>query len=250
MMQPRIRVSSAARRAAHLTLAEGHGMKKRPLMEVGGWEAFVHGVFAIAITLLVLDIRIPPLEHTPDAEALVHALTDAVPRYIAYVLGFAFLGTYWIATHRSIRMLRGVDHWGLVIGLVYLMFVSVVPFVTALLAEYSGQDNGREQVALVVFTSWQLLLSVAAVVSLVWAVRGERLIKPELAGPALDRWVKIALLGPVIWVIALASALFLSGTITMILMGVIVVIFLQEAPAFGSGDAAAGVDDEAGAPPV
>jgi uncharacterized membrane protein len=213
---------------------------KRPLMEVGGWEAFVHGVFAIAITLLVLDIRVPAEAHTGDA--LVSALTDAFPRYVAYALGFAFLGTYWIATHRSIRMLRGVDHWGLVIGLVYLMFVSVVPFVTALLAEYIGKDHGRDQVALVVFTGWQLLLSIAAVISLLWAVRGERLIKPGLAGPALDRWVRIAMLGPVIWVIALGSAIFLSGTITVILMAVIVVIFLQEAPPFG--DAAGPTDAE------
>ncbi|MFN8622201.1 MAG: TMEM175 family protein [Chloroflexota bacterium] len=208
---------------------------KRPLMEIGGWEAFVHGVFAIAITLLVLDIKVPAVETYGTSEQLIHALTtDNFPRYVAYVLGFAFLGTYWIATHRSIRMLRGVDHWGLVIGLVYLMFVSVVPFVTALLAEYIGTDNGRDQVALVVFTGWQLLLSVAAVVSLIWAVRGERLIKHELAGPALDRWVRIAMLGPVIWLVALASAIFLSGTITVILMAVIVIIFLQEAPPFGS----------------
>jgi uncharacterized membrane protein len=197
-------------------------------MESGGWEAFVHGVFAIAITLLVLDIRVPPAESTPDAQHLIDALTDATPRYVAYLLGFAFLGTYWIATHRSIRMLRRVDHWGLVIGLFYLMFVSVVPFVTALLAEYGGQDQGREQVALIVFTTWQLLLSLTAVLSLVYAVQGERLIRPGLAGPALSRWVRIATLGPVFWLAALASAIFLSGTITFILMAVIVVLFLQE----------------------
>jgi uncharacterized membrane protein len=214
-------------------------MAKRPLMEVGGWEAFVHGVFAIAITLLVLDIRVPPVEDNHTSEELVRSLlTTNFPRYVAYFLGFAFLGTYWIATHRSIRMLRGVDHWGLVIGLVYLLFVSVVPFVTALLAEYIGTDNGRDQVALVVFTTWQLLLSVMAVISLLWAVRGNRLIRPELAGPALDRWVRIAMLGPVIWVVALGSAILLSGLITVILMAVIVVIFLQEAPSFESGEAA------------
>ena len=116
-------------------------MRKASLMDVGGWEAFLHGVFAIAITLLVLDIHVPPVESTPNAKALVDALLDGMPHYVAYVLGFLYLGTYWIATHRTLRLLRGVDHWFLVIGLVFLMVVSVLPFGTALLAEYIGQDQ-------------------------------------------------------------------------------------------------------------
>jgi uncharacterized membrane protein len=93
-------------------------MRQGSLMDVSGWEAFLHGVFAIAITLLVLDIRVPPVDATPDARALIDALVAGVPHYVAYVLGFLYLGTYWIATHRTLRRMRGVDHWFLVIGLV------------------------------------------------------------------------------------------------------------------------------------
>src|SRR5689334_10851869 len=152
-------------------------MRRSALMDVAGWEAFLHGVFAIAITLLVLDIRVPPVESTPDAKALIEALKDGAPRYVAYILGFLYLGTYWIATHRTLRRLRGVDHWFLVIGLVFLMVVSVLPFGTALLAEYIGQDHGRDQVALVLFTLWQLLLSVIANISLRYASWHGRLMK-------------------------------------------------------------------------
>src|SRR4051794_29117114 len=104
-------------------------------MDVAGWEAFLHGVFAIAITLLVLDIHVPPIEETHNGQELIDALLRGIPRYVAYVLGFMYLGAYWIATHRSLRQLRGVDHWFLVIGLVFLMVVAVLPFGTALLAE-------------------------------------------------------------------------------------------------------------------
>jgi uncharacterized membrane protein len=127
--------------------------------------------------------------------------------------------------------MRGVDHWFLVIGLVFLMVVSVLPFGTALLAEYIGKDEGRDKVALVLFTMWQLLLSVIANISLQYAAWHGRLLKPGWTGPDLQRWLRIAALGPLIWVVALASALFLSGTITLVLMAVILVVFLQEVPA-------------------
>ena len=142
---------------------------QRALGDLAGWEAFLHGVFAIAITLLVLDIRVPALDANATGADLVHSLVEGWPRYLAYLLGFMYIGTYWIATHRTMRLLRGVDHWSLILGLFYLMIISTVPFVTALLAEYIGHDNGRDRVALIVFTGWQLLLSVLANILLRYA---------------------------------------------------------------------------------
>jgi uncharacterized membrane protein len=209
-------------------------------MDVGGWEAFLHGVFAIAITLLVLDLQVPPVESTPDANALIKALLDQAPRYLAYVLGFMYLGTYWIATHRTLRKLRGVDHWFLVIGLVFLMVVSVLPFGTALLAEYIGQDNGRDRVVLTLFTLWQLLLAIIANISLRYATHNDRLLMPGIPKADTQRFTRIAAIGVGIWVVALLSAIFLSGTITLILMAVILLIFVQEIPTTTVGSAEAG----------
>src|SRR4029450_3141826 len=123
-------------------------MKANPLMSVAGWEAFMHGVFAIAVTLLVLDIRVPDAASIHSGSALITALVDEAPRDVAYVIGFLFVGTYWLQTHRVMSWLRGTDHRMLVLGLVYLMVISAVPFVTALLAEYIGLDDGRAQIAL------------------------------------------------------------------------------------------------------
>ena len=144
-------------------------MKANPLMAMSGWEAFMHGVFAIAVTLLVLDIRVPDAAVIQSGPALVDALVEEMPRYLAYVFGFLFVGTYWVATHRFAGWMRGVDHVGLVLGLLYLMVISAVPFVTALLAEYIGLDNGRDQVGLVVFASWQLVLSILAIANFRYA---------------------------------------------------------------------------------
>ena len=70
------------------------------------------------------------------------ALAEGLPSYVAYVIGFLFVGTYWLATHRLMGRLRGVDHWGVVLGLLFLMVISAVPFVTALLADTSALATG------------------------------------------------------------------------------------------------------------
>lgn len=210
-------------------------MRSRPLSDVGGWEAFLHGVFSIAITLLVLDIRVPALGDMATGDDLIKALKDEWPRYFAYVLGFLYIGTYWIATHRTLRMLRGIDHWFIVFGLLFLMVIATVPFVTSLLAEYIGQNNGRDRVALVVFTGWQLILSLLANLELRYATYKGRLLKPGIDPRALRTWLRLSAVGPVVWVVAIITSAVVSGTITLILIAVIVVLFLQEVP-LGTGE--------------
>jgi uncharacterized membrane protein len=201
-------------------------MKANPLMAVSGWEAFTHGVFAIAVTLLVLDIRVPDSAVIDSGPALVDALVAEMPRYLAYVFGFLFVGTYWVATHRFAGWMRGVDQIGLVLGLLYLMVISAVPFVTALLAEYIGLDDGRDQVGLVVFASWQLVLSILAVVNFRYATSGGRLLKPTIREEALRTYLRFALIGPLTWIAAILTAIFIGSAVTLVLMAATLVIFL------------------------
>jgi uncharacterized membrane protein len=201
-------------------------------MELTGWEAFGHGVFAIAVTLLVLDIKVPAIETVASGAALVDALLEQVPHYAAYVIGFVCIGTYWINVHRSMRMLQGVDHGYIVIGLLFLLVISAIPFVTALLAEYLDQDNGRDQVALVVFTGWQLLLALLAYSNIRYAVsRRATLIRPEIPEATLRRTLRITAFGPLIWLGALVTAALANSTITLVLITVVFALFLFEPPA-------------------
>ncbi len=215
-------------------------MDSKPVMDPSGWEAFVHAVFAIAVTLLVLDIHVPDAASIDSGSALLKALLAEMPRYAAYVLGFLSLGTYWINVHRGLRMLRGIDHWFIVLGLFFLMVIAAVPFVTALLAEYIGAGNGQDQVALVVFTSFQLVLSLLAVASIRYTFHHRRrLIKPGIPEARLRQWLRLTALGPLIWLVALATALLASGTITLVLIAIIYVIFLFDMPLHEQpGDAA------------
>ncbi len=201
-------------------------MKTNSLMSVAGWEAFMHGVFAIAVTLLVLDIRVPDAASIDSGSALISALVEELPRYAAYVIGFLFVGTYWLQTHRVMGWMRGVDHRMLVQGLIYLMVIAAVPFVTALLAEYIGLDNGRGQVALLVFISWQLILSILAVANFRYATHSGRLLKPTIPEAGLRTYFRVALLGPVVWIIAIVTTLFVGAAVTLTLTAVVLAIFL------------------------
>jgi TMEM175 potassium channel family protein len=208
----------------------------RRLIDVGGWDAFMHGVFAIAVTLLVLDIRVPDAATIDSGSALIGALGAQFPRYAAYVLGFLFLGEYWISVNRTMRMLRGIDHWFLVLGLVFLMVIASVPFATALLAEYIGQGSGQAQVAIVIFLSWQLVLAVQANILIHYGVRGGRLLKPTVPASGLRIWLRVVALGPLIWTVALAAALFVSNTVALVLTAVLAVVFMLDLPTAEGGD--------------
>jgi len=190
----------------------------------------------------VLDMRVPDVGSIDNGSALVASLVADLPRYGAYVLGFLYVGAYWINMHRFMRIMRGVDHGFLILGLACLLVISAVPFVTALLAEYVGRDNGRDQVALVVFTAWQLVLSLLANASMRYAVHGHRLLKPGLPEAGIRLGLRIAALGPVTWIVALLSAVFLNGTVTLVFMSVVLVIFLFEPP-FGAQAAATAATD-------
>ncbi len=207
----------------------GGAARTRQLADLRGWEALAHGVFAIALTLLVLDIRVPDAGSVHSGAELVDALVAEMPRYVAYVLGFVVLGEYWIHMQRTMGLLRGIDHWALVLGLVFLMVVATIPFPTGLLAEFIGQDGGQQQVALAVFVGWQLVLAILANAQMHYAAR-RGLLKPEVSASSLRPWFLVAGLGVVIWLVALVAVFLVSGTIALVLIGAILVLFAFEMP--------------------
>jgi uncharacterized membrane protein len=110
-------------------------------------EAFSDGVFAIAITLLVLEIGVDP-----DAfDDLWKALLDEWPAYLAYVTSFLTVGGVWLAHHRLFTQLRYVDPMLMRLNILLLMFASFLPFPTSLLAESFDVSTEAERAAVVVY---------------------------------------------------------------------------------------------------
>jgi uncharacterized membrane protein len=106
-------------------------------MNVGRFEAFSDGVFAIAATLLVVDLRLPNLAGlTPQQSAL--RLAMLWPQVFGYATSFAIIGVLWINHHALFHFLKKVDRISLIINLGLLMCVAFIPYPTALMAQFNG----------------------------------------------------------------------------------------------------------------
>ena len=115
-------------------------------------EGFSDGVFAIIITLLVLDIRVPR-EATLHGEPLDAALLKQWPVYVAYVLSFLQVGVVWANHHTMFHHIRRSDHVLLVCNLLLLLCVAVLPFTTALLAEYARAGEAELRLAALIYSA-------------------------------------------------------------------------------------------------
>lgn len=98
-------------------------------------EAFSDGVFAIVITLLILDIRFPEVPYSQFWETLLSLL----PRILAYVMSFILIGLYWVVHHNSLHGMKKTDRGFLWLNILLLLFVSFIPFPTSLLGRYPFQ---------------------------------------------------------------------------------------------------------------
>jgi uncharacterized membrane protein len=123
-------------------------------MNTNRLEAFSDGVFAIAATLLVLELKVP----VPGTGELGHELAANWPSYAAFAISFLTIGIIWINHHAMVRRLRRADHSILVWNLMLLMTVSVLPFTTALMAEYLKEGQG-ERLAAGLYAGSFLLMS-------------------------------------------------------------------------------------------
>jgi uncharacterized membrane protein len=93
------------------------------------------GVFAIVLTLIVFDLRMPV-----DIEDLVGAIFNLRTSILSYIISFLILGYYWVAHHNQVDYVKRVDQVFMWLNVLYMMFVSLVPFTANTLGRYSGQN--------------------------------------------------------------------------------------------------------------
>ena len=98
--------------------------------------AFSDGLFAIAMTLLVVGITVPVLQQGDSVDELADAINDLSGSLVSFVISFLVIGRYWLAHHEFFSRLKAVDSKLIAINLFYLMFVAFLPFPTALLGNY------------------------------------------------------------------------------------------------------------------
>jgi uncharacterized membrane protein len=108
----------------------------RDSVEFARTLTFTDGLFAIAMTLLVVDLAVPTLTHESSVHELADALNDDSAKFISFFISFAVIGRYWLAHHAYFSALVRMDRALIALNLVYLAFIAFLPFPTALLGEY------------------------------------------------------------------------------------------------------------------
>lgn len=111
-------------------------------MESRRVESLADGVFAIAMTLLVLEVHVPELAEPITGAGMVTALSGILPSVAGYVVSFVILGMIWIGHHNQFHFIRRVDRGLLWINIFYLLSIAFVPFATAFLTRYPLQPAG------------------------------------------------------------------------------------------------------------
>jgi uncharacterized membrane protein len=111
-------------------------------IEFGRALAFSDGVFAFAITLLVVSIDVPQISGSDVEDALLRRLDELLPFVFSYFLSFAIVGLLWLRHHRLFSRIRKLDTHALVVNLVLLSFVALMPFSTEVLGRYGDTPAG------------------------------------------------------------------------------------------------------------
>ena len=179
--------------------------------DTGRLEAFSEGVFAIAITLLIIEVGV-----NEEGGSLARRLAEQWPSYVAFVVSFAMIVIMWLNHHQMFRSIRVADHGLFVLNLALLLVVSFIPFPSKIVGEeLHGTFADRRTAALFYGSTF-----VAFNALWLWAARGRRLIEPGTPQPSIDAHTRRSLLSiPTLAVATLVA--FWSPEVALILYGII-----------------------------
>lgn len=161
------------------------------------------GVFAIAITLLILDIRVPNIPDSLVASELPGELLSLWPKYFGYLLSFVGISSFWLIHHSIFRLIGAYDRTLLYLNFLFLMLVAFVPFPTSLLGEY-----GNHQLPVAIYAA-TLAVGRLLLTALHWySTRDGRLLE-EPQDPATTRFFLIrGLTIPAIFLLSIGVSFF------------------------------------------
>jgi uncharacterized membrane protein len=187
-------------------------------VDTGRLESFSDGVFAIAITLLILQVGI-----NTEGGSLAYRLAEQWPSYVSFVVSFAIVGILWLNHHQMFRDIRVADHGLVVLNLALLLVVSFIPFPTEVIGDELASGSYDDQRTAALFYGLTFVAATLAFNALwLWAARRRRLIEPSTPQPLVDARTRRYLLGlpayPVATLVAIWSpygALTLYGIITL-----------------------------------
>jgi uncharacterized membrane protein len=173
-------------------------------MRTNRLEAFSDGVFAIAITLLVLELGVPE----GAGEHLAHELARQWPSYLAYLVSFLVIGIIWMNHHAVLDHLQEVDRPLMALNLFLLLWTSLIPWPTRLVAEYMRDGGDPERVAALIYAGTMTMMGVAFGALWSYATRHRELLSVDLSEAEIKRRTRRFTIGTPIYALSIVVALF------------------------------------------
>ena len=191
-------------------------------------ETFSDGVMAIAITLLVLDVRVP---QPRPGHSLASGLASIWPSYAAYATSFLVIGIIWVNHHQMFKLFARTNYPFLMFNVLFLMVLSFIPFPTALVADALQVHEGL-RTATIVYGGTMFAMAVMFNVVWLYASRDRRLLVEGVSDDAIARGSKSYRLGPILY-LAITLLAFLSPYISLGLLAAFALYWLL--PSSGPG---------------
>ena len=182
-------------------------------------EAFSDGVFAIAITLLIIEVRVPDSK----SGALARDLANQWPSYAAYLVSFAIIGIIWVNHHDIFERIVTVDRPLLFLNLLLLLTVAFLPFPTALLGQYIRQGDNAH-IAAAVYGANMTLIGLAFIAVWTYLARVPSLLTPEMGAEGALRARRAAVIGPIVYGLSIPLA-FVSPVACLIVYAAMALYF-------------------------
>ena len=165
-------------------------------------ESLTDGVFAIAMTLLVLNLNLPPVREVNLHEVLLSQLNQ----FGNYVLSFILLGIFWIVHHQQFHSIHRSDRKLIWINIFILMFIALVPFSTSLADDFSDQILAKA-----FFNGNLFVLGMLFVINWIYATAGNRLVPEDLPASRINTGLRRTLILPTVSLLAMGLSFLSPG---------------------------------------
>jgi uncharacterized membrane protein len=176
--------------------------RAREQMSKGRVEALSDGVFAIVVTLLVLEITVPHVDAHDSVRALAGALLALAPKFVSWVISFVTVCVIWVNHHRLLALVAQVDNGLFWRNANLLLWTSFIPFPTALMGDYPGN-----RLAVSFYGAVMLLMALAFVLMRWHLQRHDGLVQPHADRERLRAGTRLSILmGPVAYAVGAALA--------------------------------------------
>ena len=167
-------------------------------------QALADGIFAFAMTLLVVNLSFPDEVDQTNVANLSNLLYSQMHRFFNYALSFLLLSIFWIVHHQQFHVIKRSDQRLLWINIFILMFVALMPFSTDLVGDFSQTIEAK-----VFFAGNMLILGSLFLVNWAYATGNHRLVNPDMEKDAIARGIRRNLISPAVSLLVIAISFFI-----------------------------------------